>query len=408
MIKRLKIKFIVLAMTSLVVLLAVIVAGMNMINYSSVVSDADNTLSLLSKNKGTFSNIEKGKGNQLPHGMSKELPYESRYFSVILDADGKIIGTETTKIVSVDSSSAAEYAKKAAGKEAAKGFVENFRYVRYREANGERIIFLDCGRKLDSFYTFLYASIGMSVAGLAVIFFVIFFFAGKILRPVIESYAKQKQFITDAGHELKTPLTIINANVDILEMEIGENDSLCDIVQQTKRLCSLTDNLVTLARMEEGESTIRKIEFPVSEVVTSAATPFRALALQQNKTFKCDIQPWLTLNGNDKAIEQLVCILMDNALKYSPEGGEISLSMIKQNKTICLSVSNSTADKIDGENLSRVFERFYRTDASRNSESGGHGIGLSVAKAIVTTHGGKIQATCEGEYSFKVTATFPM
>ena len=407
MIKRLKIKFIVLAMTSLTVLLAVIVAGMNVINYSSVVSDADSTLSLLSKNKGTFSGIEKGKGNPLPHGMSKELPYESRYFSVILDEGGEIVGTESSKIVSVDASSAAEYAEKVMNSEAVKGFVGNFRYVRYREADGERIIFLDCGRKLDSFYTFLYASVGMSVAGLLVIFFVIFFVAGKILRPVTESYEKQKQFITDAGHELKTPLTIINANVDILEMEIGENDSLCDIAQQTKRLRSLTDNLVTLARMEEGESTIQKIEFPVSEVVTSAATPFRALALAQNKTFECNIQPWLTLYGNDKAIEQLVCILMDNALKYSPDGGDIALSMIKQNKAICLSVSNSTADPIDSESLDHVFERFYRTDASRNSESGGHGIGLSVAKAIVTSHGGKIQATCDGEYSFKVTATLP-
>ncbi len=408
MIRKLKTKFIVLAMTALFALLAVIVAGMNWINYHSVVRDADMLLSILSQNKGAFPDFGSGPNHPLPPNMSPETPYESRYFSVFLNASGDVVNTETSKIASVDSETAAEYAQTVMERQNGQGFIQEYRYVLRSELNGCRITFLDCGRDLAAFRNFLLASCGMAFIGYVVVFFVIFFFAGRIIRPIAESYEKQKQFITDAGHEIKTPLTIINANVDILEMELGENESLTDIQQQTERLKSLTNDLVMLARMEEAGNTMPKIEFPVSEVVAEAARPFRALAIQQGKEFVCSIQPMLSFNGNDKAIQQLVSILLDNALKYSPSGGTIALHMERQNKTLSLSVFNTAATEIARESLSRVFDRFYRTDASRNSETGGHGIGLSIAKAIVTAHGGKIQAWTQDGRSFQITATFPL
>ncbi len=408
MIRKLKIKFVALAMTALFALLAVIVVGMNLINYHSVVQEADAVLSVLSQNKGAFPDFGSGPNNHLPPNMSPETPYESRYFSVFLNESGEVVLTDTSKIASVDSEAAAAYARTIVEKQSVQGFLDEYRYIFRSEPNGFRITFLDCGRSLASFRKFLVASTGMALMGYVVVFFVIFFFAGRIIRPIAESYDKQKRFITDAGHEIKTPLTIISANVDILEMELGENESLADIRQQTERLRSLTDDLVMLTRMEEPGNTMQKIDFPLSEVVAEAAHPFRTLAIQQGKEFVCHIQPMLSLNGNDKAIQQLVAILLDNALKYSPYGGTIALNLIKQNKVVHLSVFNTAATEIKRESLGRVFDRFYRTDASRSSETGGHGIGLSIAKAVVTAHGGKIQAGTQDGRSFQITVVLPV
>ncbi len=413
MIQRLKTKFIVLSMSALLVLLAVIVAGMNIINYNSVISEADSVLSVLSQNKGHFPEAEIGMSlrpdNKLPPELSPETPYESRYFSVSYNEAGEISLVDVSKISAVDRAEAIELADKIISSKKEKGFAGEYRYALGEDMLGVRITFLDCGRKLDAFKSFLVSSILMSVIGYALVFAVIFILSGKIIKPIAESYEKQKQFITNAGHEIKTPLTIINANADILEMEFDEpNESLDDIKEQTKRLKTLTENLVMLSRMEESEANLSKIEFPISEVVQEAANSFKHLALSENKNFLCNIEPMLTLNGNDAAIRQLVSILLDNALKYSEIGGTVSLSLTRQNRSIVLAAHNTTATPVNSEQLKYVFDRFYRADSSRNSETGGHGIGLSIAKAIVAAHDGKIKATANDEKSFAVTAVFPI
>ncbi|MBR2337840.1 MAG: HAMP domain-containing histidine kinase [Clostridia bacterium] len=408
MIRKLKIKVILLSMISLLVLLTVMVAAMNLVNYNAVVNRADEVLTLLSQNRGAFPDFGGDMGHRLPPHLSPELPDQSRYFSVLLDNTGKVLQTDTGRITAVDAQAAAQYAQAVLQRKNDRGFVTRFRFVRTREGNGVRITFLDSGQELDSFYRFLLISTGMALAGFVVAFFVISFLAGRIIRPMAESYEKQKRFITDAGHEIKTPLTIINANVDVLEMDLGKNECLEDIQLQTKRLTTLTNDLVLLARMEEAADTLPMIEFPISEVVADAALPFRTPALAQGKDLICRIQPMLSMRGNGKAIEQLVSLLMDNALKYSSAGSAITLDLVQQAKTIYLTVANVTETAITRENLQLIFDRFYRTDPSRNSETGGHGIGLSVAKAIVTAHGGKIQATAPQEYAFCITAALPM
>ena len=348
-------------------------------------------------------------GHRLPPGMSPEIPYESRYFSVTLDSKtGSVIQAETSRIVSVDTTQAIEYAKNVLCEGNRRGFADSFRYVIRTEDTFIRITFLDCGRKLNAFQNFLLASAGMSLAGYLVVFALIAFFSNRIIRPISESYEKQKRFITDAGHEIKTPLTIINADADVLAMELGENEWLEDIQKQAKRLTALTNDLVMLSRMEEAENTMPMIEFPFSDVVTETASSFQALAQTQEKVFQCQIQPMLTLRGNEKAIGQLVSILLDNALKYSPVNGTVSLTVEKQNRMLCLSVYNTTTNEITKENLPLLFDRFYRTDPSRNSQTGGYGIGLSVAKAIVTAHNGKIHASTEDGHSLQITVVFPM
>ncbi len=409
MIRKLKIKFIALAMTALVVLMVVVVAAMNIINYVSVVEEADRILSVLSENREEFQPFGNTFGNRLPPNMSPETPYEARYFTVSIDENGNITNTNMTQIASIDKDTAIAYAEKVLRKNKTAGFIGDFRYAVHADFTGTQLSFLDCGRRLDSFKTFLYTSCGVALAGLAVIFVIVSVLSGKIIKPIAESYAKQKQFITDAGHEIKTPLTIINANVDILEMELGEgNESLQDIQQQTKRLRSLTDDLVLLSRMEEAEHTMIKVGFPLSDVVAETAAPFQHLATSQGKAFICNIQPMVSFYGNDKAISQLTSLLLDNALKYSPTGGTIALTLIKQNRTVFLSCFNTTETEIQPEQLKHIFDRFYRADSSRNSETGGHGIGLSVAKAIVTAHGGKITAGTKDNHSFQITAALPL
>lgn len=432
MINKLKVRFIILCMSSLLALLSVIVIGMNIINYNSVVNEADEILALLSQNKGRFPDMggmegfggmnnfgdmgnmnDSGepngmKGQSLPDHMSPELPYESRYFSVLLSESGDVIHSETSRIASVNTAAAIDYAQNIMKSERKHGFIDNFRYVRQSEENGIRITFLDCGRMLDSYRNFLLVSCIMAFAGYVIVFFVIVFFSGKIIRPIAESYEKQKRFITDAGHEIKTPLTIINANVDVLELELGQNECLEDIQQQTKRLITLTNDLVYLARMEEAQEALQMIEFPISDVIYETASAFKVLAQTQTKELDIQVQPMLSMRGNDKAIQQLISLLLDNALKYSPENSLISVKLERQNKALHLTVSNATEMIIEKEHLYRVFDRFYRTDPSRNSETGGHGIGLSVAKAIVSAHGGKIQAWTQDGKIFNITVMFPL
>ena len=408
MIRKLKIKFTMLAMTAILILLVIVVTAMNVANYNDVVNEADGVLSILTENRGAFPDFAGNNVDFLPPNMSPEIPFESRYFSVSLDNNNSIVRTDTSQIYSIDTKEATELAKQVISKGKQTGFIGDYRYAKTLEYNGYRIVFLDCGRKLDAFNSFLYTSILMALGGLSVAFFVIFFFAGKTIKPIAESYNKQKRFITDAGHEIKTPLTIINANLDLLEAELGENESLSDIASQTKRLRTLTNDLVMLARMEEAEDTMPKIEFPISEVVADAVAPFKNVAIQQGKKLICNVEPMLTLKGNDKAIVQLVGILMDNALKYSPVGETVAFNLTKQNRTIYIHTFNTTETHIDKHQTEQVFERFYRSDASRNSETGGSGIGLSVAQAIVNAHGGKIGAWTQDGYSFEISASFPV
>ena len=408
MIKRLKVKFVILAMSSLVLLMAVIVTGMNVINYTSLVEEADEILWFLSQNKGAFPVLkDKNKAHmRFPNKMSPETPYESRYFSVLLNENGNVMVTETSRIISVNENAAIEHAEEVMDSKNERGFIGDFRYLRSTEDGNTRITFLDCGRRLDVYRTFLYTSIGMACVGLVTIFVVILFCSGKSVKPVAESYEKQKRFITDAGHEIKTPLTIINANVDLLEMDTEENECLNEVRQQTERLTALTNDLVYLARMEEAENSLEKVEIPISDIIQETVAGFQAIAQTQEKEFVCHIQPMLSMEGNHKAIQQLISILLDNALKYSPKGGIVEVHFARVNRNLQLNIYNTTEMQIEPASLNHVFERFYRSDNSRNSETGGHGIGLSVAKAVVAAHGGKIWACTKDGKSFCVMVEF--
>lgn len=424
MIKKFRIRFIAVAMVSIFLVLSVILGVMNVLNYRRVVQDADNTLKILVDNDGTFPESQPGdnpakkekmeepsekpdgedkeSGNPREHGMSPELPFESRYFSVVLDEDNKKVSVDTGKIAAINEKTAVKYAKNAAEKSKTSGFYSGYRY-HIKETDGEKlIVFLDTGRNLGTFYSFLGTSIVTSLGGMLAVLILVIVLSKRIVKPVIESYEKQKRFITDAGHEIKTPLTVIDADAEVLEMDCGDSEWLKDIRKQTAKLKDLTNNLIYLSRMEENQEQVVMIDFPISDIVEETALSFQALAVTQEKTFECEIEPMLTCYGNEQNIQRLLEILMDNALKYSNPGGHISVKLKKNGKGISLSVYN-TAEHVSKENISHIFERFYRMDESRNSKTGGYGIGLSIAYAIVQAHKGKIMAETEDEKSLKIT-----
>ena len=279
--------------------------------------------------------------------------------------------------------------------------------MRYPYKGGEQIIFLNCDRQLDTFKSFLLTAFGVSVLGLLSVLILMIYFSSKIVKPFSDNYEKQKRFITDAGHELKTPLTIINADTEILEMDYGENEWLKDIQSQTKRLADLTNALILLSKMEERQEKEMKIEFPLSDIVEEECHVFQALAKVCGKTLSSSIAAKISMKGDEKAIRSLVTILLDNAVKYANEKGRITVTLEKQKNRIYLSVFNTT-EYISKEQISHLFERFYRTDSSRNSQTGGYGLGLSIAAATVSAHKGKITADTKDEHSLQITVMFPL
>lgn len=428
MINRLKRKFTVLATVLMFALMTVLVGIMNVINYSVVVKDSDATADMLfhiespmpdgeptpdgtpSPDTGTRPDADKKKPDfKTPDGISPEVPYEARFFIVTVNADGGMESTDFSKILTVDDTTVNDYVKKALASKKEKGFVEQFRYVKRTNEKGTTILFLDCGRKLDSFESFLWTSVGVGFGGCVVMFVVFLLLSGKIVKPIAESYEKQKRFISDAGHEMKTPLTIINANLDLIECEADKDgDELAEIRRQTKRMSELTNNLVYLSKMEEAEHKINKIEMPLSDTVSEAINPLRTLAAAKGIKFIADIKPNVQICGSPDAVRHLASILTENAVKYANVGGEIIVTLAVGKKSAVLSVYNTTEIVIKKSDLPHVFDRFYRADDSRNSETGGHGIGLSIAKAITEAHGGSIKAETKSGKDFCVTATLPL
>ena len=411
MIKKLRFKFVLAAMLSLFAVLFVIIGAVNVLNYQSIVSDADSTLYLLEQNDGKFPIRDKRPfGQMAPNGnthVSPELPYQSRFFSVVIDKSGGVVSADTEKIAAVDYDTAVSYAKRVVLSKRENGFMGRYRYLLSNIGENYRVIFLDCTKDLDTFSTFLLSSIAISLLGLLAVFVLIFLLSGRIVRPFSESYEKQKRFITDAGHEIKTPITIIDADAEVLEGEIGESEWLSDIKTQTRRLAELTNNLIYLSRMQEGNDRIQSIDFPISDVVRETALSFNSRALTEQKNLSVFTEPMLSYKGDEKAIAQLVSILVDNAVKYSDAESEIYVSLRKNGKNLDLSVYNR-ASGVETQNLDRLFDRFYRDDPSRNSKTGGHGIGLSIAKAISEAHKGKIVAWSPENGMICITVLLPM
>jgi signal transduction histidine kinase len=429
MLKKLRIKFVMLTSLSLLVLLGIILISSNLLTFRELVENVDMVVERLASNGGPGmrdmapqDNLGERADTDKPKrrekfwgdaGMSPETMYEARFFTADISTDGTVTGVNTENIAMVDDEAATKYAAIVYGKNKDKGFADDFRFLKTYDKDGVHIVFLDCGRRLATFRNSLVINCGISFGGLIVIIILIAVFSRKILRPLTESYEKQKQFISVAGHEIKTPVTIIDADAEILAMEIGEdNEWLQDICLQTKRMASLTNDLLTLSRMDENRQQFTMIDFPVSDVVSETVASFQTLAKSKGRNIKAEIAPMLSYNGDEGSIRQIAGILLDNAIKYTKTEADgscrdIELKLEKKNKNIILSVSNSS-EPVSEEQRRHFFDRFYRTEQSDKSGQGGYGLGLSIAKSIVEKHKGRISASAPDMNTVQITVTLPV
>lgn len=237
------------------------------------------------------------------------------------------------------------------------------------------------------------------VFALILFFFLSLFLAKKIVKPLEESYQKQKRFISDAGHELKTPVSVIGANTELLSRELGDNQWLANIKYENERMGNLITQLLELARTENMPISTEPVDF--SHLTDGEVLPFESVAFESGLTLVTDIAENITVKGDSAQLKQLVSILVDNAIRHSA-GGEVSLSLKKEHTNAVLSVKNC-AKPIPEEECKKLFERFYRIDTARSGEGSHYGLGLSIAKAIVDAHKGKIEVFCySDQVEFKV------
>ena len=218
--------------------------------------------------------------------------------------------------------------------------------------------------------------------------------SGKVVSPIVKNREKQKQFITSASHELKTPLTVIHADAQLLESDIGENEWLTDIIRQTDRMTEMTHRLVYLSRVEEQNEPFVKIDFPISDLAEEVAQSYRAVAQNQGKEYSVDIRKGLTCCGDEKAIRELMTALLDNAFKYSTADGHIGVKLYSDKHGLIFSVENTVSD-IDSAQTKKFTERFYRSDTSDKVK--GFGIGLSIARAVAEGHKGKLSVSLDND-----------
>lgn len=231
-------------------------------------------------------------------------------------------------------------------------------------------------------------------------FFLSLFLAKKIVTPLEESYQKQKQFISDAGHELKTPVSVVSANAEILSREIGGNQWLQNIQYENERMGTLVCQLLDLAKTENVTPQTERIDF--SRLAVSEALAFESIAFEKGFVLNQNIENSIYVDGNGIQLKQIISILLDNAIRHSKERGEVRLTLMKEHGFAKLSVINK-ADEIPEEEQTKIFERFYRVDTARNGEDKHYGLGLAIAKAIVITHKGKISVRCyDGLVEFSV------
>lgn len=411
MIKQIQKKFIKITMFSSLVVVFILIGAINAMNLYSMNTKLTMQLSALEENVDGAGPEKEQKPDSI-HDLKKEKSEHEkqlRYFSVIIDDQNEIETIDTGTLSEQLDIDAQKFVSKVLEHGKKTGYLGYYKYCVSSYGDGKKIIFLYCESELAMAKETFWISIAVAGLMLLVMFVLVVSLSKRAIKPLIESSEKQKQFITDAGHEIKTPLGIISANADVLELMNGQSEWTDSIHHQVVRLDALVKNLLLLSKMEETKREHCFRDFNMSEVVYNGAKNFCAVAEAKKITFEFDVEADLMFYGEVSEIEQLVSILVDNAMKYVTECGEVkvALSKNKHKKQIYFEVYNTT-QKLETKELNRLFERFYRSDASRSRQSGGYGIGLSIAKSIVELHKGKITAKSADGTSISFCVTLPI
>ena len=395
--KKLKRKIVlaVFASTAIVFLLTIMLTGASI--QLRIIHNADDMTALINSSGGEFplkqeyDNLSK-EDRLFLYDYDEESPYRMRYFVVYFSGDSAAANTK--HIASIDNETAVSMARKVKDSGRETGFLGEYRYRIASDTNS--VIFLDASTELDSMKSLLIIITLIAVFFITAITIIFSLFSQRIVRPFEENSKMQKQFITDASHELKTPLAIISANAEVLAYKDGENEWISNITEQVERIGGLINELLTLNRLEEIEENIEIMPVNLSEILTDTCEDFEEIFKKKNTSVAADIQKDITINANLEQIKRLFSVMIENASKYVSENGSVIITLKKEMRHTVFSIFNSC--EIDKNvDYSHLCDRFYRPDASRTSQTGGHGIGLSIAKRIAVLHGGSIEAVPQSD-----------
>lgn len=382
--RRLQVRFVLLSVAALLVLQTLIVGFSIAGSYRRMAAEADRIILLADT---ALDSPELG---------------DARYFRVSYSPGEGSVEMDLSHTSLVTRDAAAEYAREVIASRSDSGYADGYRYLVRRGRGGVRITFLSRFEALDAFRDNARTLLLISLCGIAAMAAALAAVSGRVVAPLVESRRRQKEFITSASHEFKTPLTVIRADAQLLESEIGENEWLSDILKQTAGMAEMTGRLVYLSRAEEQEDAFVKIVFPVSDVAEEVAQSYRSVAESSGRAYAVEIREGLSCRGDERAIRELMAALLDNAFRYSPAGGDVSVRLDAEGHGVRFTVEN-TASGIEPEQLERLAERFYRADLSGGSE--GFGLGLSIVRAIAAAHGGKLTMELPEEGRIRISAT---
>jgi len=393
MIRSIRRKFILIAMLSLVGTMTALCATIGVGGFLSAENRVDRAITLLYQNGGTFlpPDVEFDPSN-FNFQVTPETPFETRYFIVELTDRQEIESVDLEHIAALDRRTVVDTISRVLDAGTERGYVDYYRFGVFHSGDGgSTVIVMDSFLQLQGAYSILRISISVAVVCTLIVFILILFFSKRAIRPFVENLERQRQFVTDASHELKTPLAILSADLGLIEDSCRGNQWLKSAKMQIFRLDKLIKDLVELARTEETVKGDTVTEFSVSEIACACVDAFCPLAEAEGKTLTAEIEGGIYIRGVQDNLFRLCSILLDNAVKYCDPDGNIRMTLTRKGRNAYISVSDPCAN-LDPAQLPRYFDRFYRADSSRTRATGGYGIGLSTAKAIVTRHRGRISS----------------
>ena len=409
MIKKLQRRFIRIAVIVLTVAMVLVVGIVNIANWISVRSELETTLSFLAQSDGLGLREEPGRRLAGKSKHTRNLLGESNSFSVIYDQEGNLRGMALDSMMDADGETALSLAEQAVQRGQESAFLQDYLYKMTTLPNGEtRITFLNCETRLAAVRNLALISGIACLGGIALAWLFVSIASRKAVEPTIRNMEQQKQFITDASHELKTPLTVISTNMELLQMEMKGNQWIRSTQKQTAQMRHLVDELVYLSRMEEESAPLTMTELDFSALLKETAEPFLGMAEYQGRDMLLEVEDNLAVHGDRASIQRLISTLCDNAVKYAAGEGPIRAQAKMDGKRVLFSISNEVSEPLTREQCEQLFHRFYRADASRSKgKKSGFGIGLSIAAAITEKHGGEISAAMEGENRLALICILP-